>query len=73
MTNSPARLSRRDALRLIGGSTLALAGTTLLLPGRASAGRVWCRADPTFRVDGIVGNVYVSGELDRIYDSTGPI
>lgn len=73
MTTPPARLTRRDALRLIGGSTLALAGTALLLPDKASAGRVWCRADPTFRVDGIVGNVYVSGEVDRVYDVTGPI
>jgi len=45
----------------------------MLSPESVGAARVWCRTDPTFRVNGIVGNVYVSGELDVTYDTTGPI
>lgn len=73
MAISSARINRRDALRLGAGSILAVAGVALVRPGDVSASRVWCRADPAFRVNGIIGNVYVSGELDRVYDTTGPI
>lgn len=65
-------LTRRDAMRLLGGATLA-AVAGVRLAGDASAGRSWCRLDPTFLVDGLIGNVYVSGELNRAYDTTGPI
>lgn len=66
-------LGRRAALRLLAGSAAALAVVATLGPRTAGATRVWCRTDPTFRVDGVVGNVYVSGLLDLAYDTTGPI
>lgn len=72
MDSSP-RFTRRHVLRLLGGSALTVAGATLVLPESGGAARVWCRTDPTFSVDGMIGNVYVSGELDRAYDTTGPI
>ena len=72
-TDSSPRLTRRHALRLLTGSVLTVAGATLVSPESVAARRVWCRTDPTFRVNGIVGNVYVSGELDVAYDTTGPI
>lgn len=72
MDSSP-RFTRRHALRLLAGSALTVAGATLVAPRSVGATRVWCRTDPTFRVNGIVGNVYVSGELDVAYDTTGPI
>jgi hypothetical protein len=65
-------LTRRSALRLAGGAVLA-AVPALRLAGQASAGRSWCRVDPSFWVDGLVGNVLVSGDVDRTYDTTGPI
>lgn len=65
-------MTRRHALRLLGGAALA-AVPALRLAGDAAAGRSWCRLDPSFLVDGLVGNVFVSGELDRAYDTTGPI
>jgi hypothetical protein len=71
MTTAPT-LTRRHALRLAGGAVLA-AVPALRLAGEASAGRSWCRVDPSFWVDGLVGNVYVSGDLNRDYDTTGPI
>lgn len=64
-------LSRRAALRLAAGATLA--AVPVLAPRGARAGRAWCRTDPAFLVDGLVGNVYVAGELNRAYDVTGPI
>jgi hypothetical protein len=72
MPTPVAHLDRRHALRLLGGAALA-AIPAVRLAGDAAAGRSWCRVDPTFRVDGLVGNVYVAGELDRAYDTTGPI
>ena len=72
MDASP-RLTRRHALWLLTGSVLTVAGTGLFVPESVGAARVRCRTDPTFRVNGIVGNVYVSGELDVAYDTTGPI
>jgi hypothetical protein len=65
-------LNRRQVLRLIGGATLA-AVPAIGLAGHAGAARSWCRLDPTFQVDDLIGNVYVSGEIDRSYDVTGPI
>ncbi len=66
-------ISRRRLLRFIGGATLATV-PVLGLTSQASAGsRMWCRYDPTFSVDGVIGNVYVSGELDQAYDVTGPV
>lgn len=59
-------------LRLAGGAALA-AVPALRLAGEASAARAWCRADPSFLVDDLVGNVYVSGQVDKTYDVTGPI
>lgn len=70
--DSTAALTRRQLLRLLGGATLAVVPALGVLE-RAGAARAWCRLDPTFRVEDLVGNVYVSGELDQAYDVTGPI
>jgi hypothetical protein len=64
--------SRRSILRLLGGATLATI-PALGLAGQARAGRGWCRVDPSFQVDDLIGNVFVAGEIDRKYDTTGPI
>ena len=64
--------SRRHVLKLVAGAALA-AVPALRVVEEAAAARGWCRLDPTFLVDGFVGNVYVSGELDTTYDTTGPI
>lgn len=64
--------NRRQALKLFAGAAFA-AVPALRAANEAAAGRTWCRLDPTFLVDGFVGNVYVSGELDTMYDTTGPI
>lgn len=73
MTSFSSRLDRRAALRLLAGSAAAVTLGATLKPQAAGAARVWCRTDPTFSVDGLVGNVYVSGLLDLAYDTTGPI
>jgi hypothetical protein len=70
--DSQQTFTRRTLLRRTGGMAL-VAVPALALAQRAEAGRAWCRVDPAFAVDGIVGNVFVSGELNRSYDVTGPI
>jgi hypothetical protein len=70
--NATRTLTRRHAFRLLGGAALA-AVPALRLAGEAAAGRSWCRVDPSFLVDGLVGSVYVSGDVDKTYDTTGPI
>lgn len=65
-------IARRHAIRLIAGGLLALP-LRMSLTEQARAGREWCRVDPTFRVDDLIGNVYVAGEIDRQYDTAGPI
>jgi len=72
MDHSTQTHSRRQALKFFAGAALA-AVPALRVVNEAAAGRNWCRLDPTFLVDGFVGNVYVSGELDTTYDTTGPI
>ncbi len=37
------------------------------------APRSWCRTDPTLSIGGLIANIYVSGELDKRYDTSGPI
>jgi hypothetical protein len=72
MSHEVARgLTRRSLLRSSAGAALA-ALPMLALAGKAEAGRAWCRLDPTFLIDGYMGNVYVSGLIDRNYDVTGP-
>jgi hypothetical protein len=66
------QMTRRHALRLFAGAALAVI-PAVGIASESSASRRWCRLDPSFLVDGLVGNVYVSGELDRQYDTTGPI
>jgi len=63
-------LTRRHALRLVGGAALA-AVSALRLAGEASAGRSWCRYDPVIRVAGRVANVYVSTYVDAVVEATG--
>jgi len=72
MDRNTQTYSRRQALRLVAGAALA-AVPALRATNEVAASRGWCRLDPTFLVDGFVGNVYVSGELDTTYDTTGPI
>jgi hypothetical protein len=67
---SDRHLSRRHALRLAGGLLAAPLG--LRLAGSVSAGRGWCRADPTVQVNGQIVHLYVSGQLDQTYDVAGP-
>jgi hypothetical protein len=64
--------TRRQALKLVAGAALA-AIPTVDVARQVAAGRNWCRLDPSFLVDGLIGNVYVAGELDTKYDTTGPI
>lgn len=68
-----SRMDRRGFVRLLGGSALAIAGGALVLPQGAEAGIGWCRADPEFSVDGLIGNVYVATEQGAKIESTGPI
>jgi hypothetical protein len=68
---SAGGFDRRTLLRSAAGAALA-AIPVLAVAGKAEAGRVWCRLDPTFSIDGHVANVYVSGLIDRVYDVTGP-
>lgn len=71
MTTLPSLLTRRQTLRIIGGAALAV---PLGLQVRdAGAARSWCRTDPTLSIGGLLANIYVSGEVDKRYDTSGPI
>ena len=60
----PARLTRRRALRLIGGAALALA--PVLRAGEAAAARQWCRVDPVFRIGGQTAHVRVAASVKNM-------
>ena len=64
-------LSRRQALRVVGGAALAI--PLGLQVHEAGAARTWCRTDPTLAIGGLIANIYVSGEVDKRYDTSGPI
>ncbi len=66
----PCRLTRRDAVRLLGLS--ALAAPAALSPRPAAAVRGWCKRDPVIRIDGKTARIWVSTKEDRLPDVTGP-
>lgn len=70
MTATPRRYTRRDALRIFGGSALALAATLKL--DDAGASRAWCRTDPIIKVNGQLAHIYVSGPVNAPLLVTGP-
>ena len=52
-------VSRRRAIRLLGGAALA-AVPALRFAGEADAARGWCRADPLLRIAGQSVHVYIT-------------
>jgi hypothetical protein len=65
-------LSRRHALRLLGGAALA-AVPAFRLAGDVSAARGWCRADPLLRIAGQYVHVYISSYAAMLKSATDKI
>ena len=65
-------MNRRGALKLFGAAALSAAASTRL-PGDASAGRGWCRADPLFKIGNYVFDVVVSSDLAMLTSANGPV
>lgn len=65
-------LSRRRALRLLGGAALA-AVPVFRLAGDASAARSWCRADPLLRIAGQDVHVYITSSIAMLNAATDKI
>jgi hypothetical protein len=65
-------LTRRNALRLLGGVALA-AVPALRLTGEAAAGRSWCRADPVLRIGSQTAHVYITSSIAMLKSATDKI
>lgn len=70
MDRSRPRLTRRDALRALAASALALPAAL----GRrgTNAARMWCRTDPIVLIDGTIVDIFVLGPLTAPMQVTGP-
>jgi len=71
MSLDRSRISRRDAIRLLG--TSALVAPVALRAGRrdVAAAAGWCYRDPIFSLDGKVGHIYVAVELgNEVYSKS---
>ena len=64
------RRTRRDAVRLLGLTALAL--PVALLPRAAGATHSWCRTDPIVRIDGQTADVLLSSHDEMRELATGP-
>jgi hypothetical protein len=64
-------ISRRSALRLVGGAILAVP-TGLSLRDEAAAGRVWCRTDPDVLLEGTFVRVDVAVPEEFVHLVNGP-
>ena len=67
----PTTLSRRHALRLLGGATLA-AVTAGRLAQPVHAARTWCQKDPVVKIDGKVADIWLGSYTDLNAAATGP-
>ena len=65
-------LTRRQAVRLLGGTSLALAAGGLMAAKPAAAGRAWCRTDPEIRVNGKLAHIYVASYEEMHALATAP-
>jgi hypothetical protein len=65
-------ISRRRALRLLGGAALA-AIPALRLASEAEAARGWCRADPLLRIAGQFVHVYITSSSTMLQSATDKI
>ena len=70
--NQPPTLTRRRALRLLGGAVLA-AVPAVRFAGEATAARAWCRADPVLRIAGQRAHVYISSPAEMLESATDKI
>ena len=71
MAPATPRVTRRAALRLVGGAVLALPAA---LNGRdADAARAWCRADPVLRIAGQTAHVYIASYVEMLEAATDKI
>lgn len=75
MPQSAPVATRRDALRVLTGATLAL--VPALRPQEAGAFRGWCRADPIFRIESQKLHLWVTvrwkSKREAYHLSRGPI
>jgi hypothetical protein len=67
----PTTLTRRHALRLLGGATLA-AVTAGRLAQPVHAARTWCQKDPVVKIDGKVADILLGSYTDLNSAATGP-
>ena len=65
-------ISRRRALRLLGGAVLATV-PALRLADEAEAARGWCRADPLLRIAGQSVHVYITSSTPMLRSATDKI
>jgi hypothetical protein len=70
--NATSTLSRRAALRLLGGGAVA-AVTASRFAADASAARGWCRADPLLRIGGQYVHVYITSPAAMLSSATDKI
>ena len=68
----PVSLSRRHAIRLLGGAAL-VASPIALQSTDASAARGWCVADPFLRIAGQYAHVYITSSSDMMRSANGKI
>jgi hypothetical protein len=64
------RRTRRDAVRLLGLSALAV--PTALAPRPARAIHGWCKTDPIVQIDGQTADIYLSSHLEMKQLASGP-
>lgn len=65
-------LTRRGALKLLGGLALAaLPGAGLV--ERAAAGRSWCRTDPLFLIGEYAFDIRISSDVSMLSQASGPV
>jgi hypothetical protein len=70
-TRSTTSITRRHALRLLGGGALvavAAAGR----PRGTDAARTWCRTDPVVKIDGKVADIWLSSYRELHGSASGP-
>ena len=72
MSTTTPGISRRHALRLLGGGVLA-AAIGFRTSSSTDAARSWCRADPVLRIAGQKVHVYISSPPEMLKSATDKI
>ena len=70
MHRSPGHQNRRDVIRLLALSAVALPVT--LRPRDAGATHGWCQRDPIFQIDGQTADLLLSSHLEMLTLASGP-